>query len=145
MSAIVFKEDFAPVYLFSFQGEASAEEFDAYIASLDRVLTASRSTGRRFLMVFDATHAGSLPAPHRKRMGEWLKTNADDLRRLNVASIFIINSAVVRAILTGILWIQPLPNEYRIVPTLTEGLDVAADLLKVAGIALPAGLQAGLS
>lgn len=105
-----------PMVVFRFRGEPTDEDFEAYLRAMESLY----ERGERFAILFDARGTVQLSAKHRRRQAQWLKDNAERIRRFNVGSAFVIDSAFVRGLLTAIFWIQPMPSPHTVTETLAE-------------------------
>lgn len=115
---IVIDEREAPLYVVSFDGVTTDDQFRNY---LDHVLCITKR-GERHAMVYDATHAGWIPPSQRKLQADWMREH-DKLNRDTTAGLsFVLPSPLLRGVLTAILWLQPMPCPHSIVSTLDEGL-----------------------
>ena len=122
-----------PIVTVRFSGYISEPELDEYLAAMTNVVNRSENT----LTIVDARHAIRNPASQRKKQAEWLKTHEQRLRQYSLGTAFAITSPFVRGVLTAILWLQPLPNDYVVVATLEEAEAWAAKPLAGAGLAMP--------
>ncbi len=122
-----------PIVTVRFSGYISEPEFDQYLAAMTNVINRYEKT----LTILDARRAIRNPASQRKKQAEWLKTHEERLRQQSLGTVFVITSPFVRGVLTAILWLQPLPNEYAVVATLEEAEAWAARQLAAAGVAVP--------
>ncbi len=126
-----------PIVTVRFSGYISEPEFDQYLAAMTNVINRSEKT----LTILDARHAIRNPASQRKKQADWLKTHEARLRQYSLGTAFVITSPFVRGVLTAILWLQPLPNDYTVVATLEEAEAWAARQLAAAGIAMPSSMR----
>jgi len=124
-SRITINDGSAPVYVVRIEGVPTGEQFDAYLRQLTDIVL---RPGPRAL-IFDATTAGPTPAAHRKKQAEWMKRFENETRATTVGTAFVLPSALMRGILTAILWLQPMACPHVIVATLAEGLEWARERL----------------
>lgn len=101
------------------------------LASLEmcsRVLTSHGSD--LYATVLDNRKAGPLPATQRKMMAEYIERNALRSRSRCVGSAFISDSAVMRAMLTAILWLRKPEVETQVFGDLETGIAWARQRLR---------------
>ncbi len=85
------------------------------IASLEecnRVLNAHGNDP--YVMVLDNRKAGALPPTQRKLMAEYMEKHAVRARSRCVGTAFVSDSAVMRAMLTAIMWLRTPEVETRV-------------------------------
>jgi hypothetical protein len=108
MSRTRLDESRWPLVVLTAVGEQSDEDFDAYLADADRLLSRREHHG----VIFDARRAAPIGPKLRKRQVEWLRRNDLSLREYRVASGMVMSSAIQRGVFRAILWMQPLPYPY---------------------------------
>jgi hypothetical protein len=96
----------------------SDDQFRAYLAALSSMVT---GRGLRAL-VYDARLALPAPASQRRLQAEWMKLNEAAIRRGTAGLAFVIPSALVRGVLTAILWLQPLACPHVVTSSFDEGM-----------------------
>ena len=116
MPAIEEDESRFPLVVIRFNGVASDAEFEGY---LDRQ-SARIARDQVNAIVIDARRAGATPAKQRRRQAQWMREHAATLARWSVGTAFVIDSAMVRGLLTAILWVQPMPTPHVIVTTMEQ-------------------------
>ena len=122
-----------PIVVVTFSGFVSEPEFDAYLASMTRII----NRGQKTLTILEARRAIRNPASQRKKQADWLREHREQLRQNSLGTAFVITSPFVRGTLTAILWLQPLPNEHTVVATMAEAEAWADEQLRAAGITPP--------
>lgn len=133
---IITNERFWPVVLHTFEGNLSESEFDCYIDRLDAILGRKRS----YVTVVDTTPVGLTSRLQRSKQADWIKRNTENLKNTSLGTAFVIASPVVRALLSAMLWIQPLPHPYVVTETLADALLWSCRQLQTAGVQIPLGL-----
>ena len=105
-----------PIVRVTLGREGNDGDFQAYLADSDRVL----QDGRPYALVYDALGGYGLSPVQRRLQTEWIQRNHTTLHQLCVAGAFAITSSAVRGALTAILWVAPLPFEFRTFGTALE-------------------------
>ncbi len=126
---------FMPIFMVVHEGQLTDQEFADYLAETERSLYGPES--RKRVLIQDARNAGQSPPTQRKMQAEWLKKHEARLRNIALGTAFVIDSALVRGILTAILWLQPLPMPHEVCGTIEEALDWADKRLKENNIEAP--------
>ncbi len=129
MSPIRIDTSRFPLVVVTFLGPATDEEFRVYLDEL----TTTRARGRS-AWVFDATSAGRTPANQRRMQAEWLSDNEALLRETSLGSAFVIDSPIVRGVLTAILWMSPIVGGHAVFAHYGEAEQWAIDRLREAGL-----------
>jgi len=126
--SIVIQNSLAPVYVVTFTGKVSDQEFRAHLAALSAII---ERPGSRAL-VYDARLAQPAPASQRQLQAEWMKGNDAAIRRATAGIAFVVPSAIVRGALTAILWLQPLACPHRVTANFEDGFRWARQQLAAA-------------
>lgn len=129
MAAIEIDESRWPMIVVTFTGNATEAEFDDYLRRMSEFLQRSEP----YVTVLDATRSDVTPATQRRKQADWLRAREASLRRHSAGTAFVISSAVVRGVLTAILWMQPLPQQHVIVATRAEATKWAREQLRSRG------------
>lgn len=116
MGSIKFDHSDFPLVRVTFVGDATNEEFAAYLAEMGQLFLRRKPNAT----VLDAREAGMTPATQRRMQAEWIREHEDDLRRFSRGTAFVISSPVIRGALTAILWLQPMPQPHVVVATVAE-------------------------
>jgi len=125
-SSIEVREDLAPLYVITFVGVPTDAQFDAYLEKLTRITTRIDSRA----LIYDASNAGGTPPSQRKKMAEWMKRYEAQVRAGTVGTAFVLPSAIMRGVLTAILWVQPMACPHHVVATMAEAKSWCNDRLK---------------
>lgn len=99
-----------PLVVYTASGAQSDEDFEAYLADADRVLSRRERHG----VIFDARRAIPIGPKLRKRQVEWLRQNDRQVRAQCVALGMLFSSPVQRGVFRAILWMTPLPCPYSV-------------------------------
>jgi len=124
-----------PIVISTIYGQDHSEQAlkDAYDA-----WTSFMHRGPHVLIIdMTAGNAGATAA-QRAKVAEWLEANDSLLKaKKQLAHIMVVNSAVVRGIITAVFWVRPPVNPHHVVSTLDEAVDLAGATLKQAGVLVP--------
>lgn len=115
-----------PVVVLTFHGVFSDATFDDY---LDRLTEIARRPGVRAL-VYDIRASGVVPASQRRKMAEWMKRYQLLTVTGTAGMAFVVESAIVRGILTAILWMQPMACPHTVVADLETGIRWCEETLR---------------
>jgi hypothetical protein len=99
-----------PLIVYTAIGDQTDEDFDAYLADADRVLSRQERHG----VIFDARRASPIGPKLRKRQVDWLRENDRRLRARCVALGMLLSSPIQRGVFRAILWMNPLPYPYSV-------------------------------
>ena len=99
-----------PLVVYTALGDQTEEEFEAYLADADRVLSRRERHG----VIFDGRRAAPIGPKLRKRQVEWLREHDRQLRAQCVALGMLLSSPVQRGVFRAILWMNPLPYPYSV-------------------------------
>jgi hypothetical protein len=135
MPAIHIDASRHPIVVVTFVGAATDAEFQDYLASMENMMVMRRGTN---CTILDATRAGNTPALQRRMQADWLKRNEELLRKHSAGTAFVINSPLVRGLLTAILWMSPMATPHTVVASLDEAERWAAAQLRARGVEPPA-------
>jgi hypothetical protein len=119
-----------PLLLVTFEGAATDAEFEAYLAAMSALLERRMITAT----VLDARRASGAGAAQRRRQAEWMKEHAALMRQYSAGTAFVIESALVRGVLTAILWLQPMESPHIVVATLSVARVWAKQRLRERGV-----------
>jgi len=133
---------FMPIFMVVHEGVLTDREFKDYLRDVERTLYGPDAKMR--VLVQDARTSGQVPAIQRKMQADWLKQHEARLRDLTLGSAFVIDSALVRGLLTAILWLQPLPMPHEVCATIEGALDWADTKLKDRGLAVTPALRSAV-
>ena len=114
--SIDVREDLAPIYFISFIGVPTDAQFDGYLEKLTRITMRLEPRA----LIYDASASGATPPSHRKKMAEWMKRYEAQVRAGTVGTAFVLPSAIMRGVLTAILWVQPMACPHAVVATVAE-------------------------
>ncbi len=137
MNTITFDESRWPLVVVRYDAKVDENEFEELLSRLDKNVRKAASARQKTALIYDSTSGYQASPRIRKRQAEWMKANAE-ATRLNCAGIgFVINSSLVRGVLTAILWLSDMPAPYTVVGTLAEAEDWCEKELGAHGVTLP--------
>jgi hypothetical protein len=121
-----------PVVIVTPPASVSNEQLDHFFAAFDRDV-ASRK--RRYSIVLDLRRCQGMPAAQRKMLTDRMQRGEDRARVFCVASALVFESALLRSLLTAIMWVREPPNPVKIFATVDEGAEWASRLFDEAKVA----------
>jgi hypothetical protein len=93
-------------------------EFASYLSELGEQLARAERANEHLALIIDTLGATrAAPASQRRMQADWVKTNFERSRDHCAGVAFVINSPLVRGILTAILWMQRMPNPHCVFAT----------------------------
>jgi len=107
-----------PIVTVTFDGDTTDEAFGKYLADMTSLVLDRRL---QTLTILDARKATAVSAAQRRAQAVWLRDNARLLARYSLGTVFVIESSIIRGVLTAILWLQPMPGPHIVVPSLALG------------------------
>ena len=107
-----------PLVVASFIGQPSDEAFAAYLDILERNLHDTIARGLKTAVLVDTT-LGPLPASTKQRrmQADWLGQHERILRAGCAGTGFVVQSPVVRGVMTAVMWMHDLPQAHAIFAT----------------------------
>ena len=121
-----YDESYAPVVLLHVTGPSTNEEILERIEYLKAVLKRKQPLA----LVFDATDAEPINAHQRRMWSQWLATDEKVIRAWMTGCAFVVTSAIMRGVFTGIFWIWPPPMPYVFTGTRPEAIAWANERLR---------------
>lgn len=118
----IIKLDWAPLLCLRPIGNPSDQELVDSLQTITGLLEAERRLQRRAVMIVDMRKAEALSAPQRRTASEWMKKNMVLYKQSILAGVFIIDSPVIRGVLTALLWLSPMELPYEVVGNLDEAV-----------------------
>ena len=119
MKYATFEQDTFPNIIIRFSADTPNEEqFEEYLTEMKEIY----DTKSGFRLIFDATISGFLPSKQRIRQGKWLAENNDLIKEKCLKHYYIVNSAIVKIVLNGILLVNKPPIPYAVFKTVDEAL-----------------------
>src|SRR5262245_57686836 len=104
------------------------------------------ASGKRYALVAAyRADAGFMKASERKLVTDWWSTRKLRIQAMNVVTVTVLPSAMLRGGLTAILWVVQPSLRILSAATIDEGIRIAAAELRAAGIPLSTALQARIA
>jgi hypothetical protein len=139
-AAIVIDERSWPIITGTWFGATTETLVTQYFAHSAAQL-ARAGVGQRRIVILTDTYATKPPsAKVRQRIGELSRTQVEASRPRVLANYTVIESALIRGVVTALSWIDPSMADTKNVPSFEAGLAGALAELKAAGIPVPARL-----
>ncbi|UJR78974.1 hypothetical protein [Sandaracinus amylolyticus] len=139
-SSVVIDTRAWPVVIATWFGEPTETLVDRYFESHAEVVGRARTNRERFVLITD-TFATGAPSPKaRKRIVDLTAAQAADVARLTLRSFVVIESMLMRGVVTALAWIYPKMSESENVATITIALERAFAELDAARIPRPVGM-----
>lgn len=140
----ITKHESAPLNYVQMWGERTDAELMESLARLRAALVEDLQAGRKSVVLLDLRNAGVLTPEQRRSTAEWMKRVTDLFRRATFGTVFVVESALVRGVLTALLWFQPRGTPYEVVRDLDEAMRWAIACLDEAHVAVPSDLRRDL-
>jgi hypothetical protein len=100
------------------------------------------SRGERYALVAHyRLEAGMMRAADRKLVSDWWAARKLRIQSLNVLTVTVLPSAILRGGMTAILWVVQPAIPITSAATIDDAVRIAADGLRAAGVPLSAALQ----
>lgn len=121
-----------PVVVVTPPMSVSNDQLDHFFAAFDRDVVSRR---RRYCIVLDLRRCQGMPASQRKVLTDRMQRGEDRARMFCVGSALIFDSALLRSLLTAIMWVREPPNPVKVFATVDEGAEWAVKLLDATKVA----------
>jgi len=133
----VFKLEEIPLTCLRPSGQPSDEELVDSLQRITRLIEGEKHAQRKIVMIIDMRKAGALSANQRRVASAWMKESLRGWTQVVLGSVFVIDSPIVRGVLTALLWLQPLDMPYDVVGNLDEAVRWSIGRLEAARIRVP--------
>jgi len=107
-----------PLAVFTFGGQVTAEELEAYLKASERML----KRNEQYIGLVLTEKMSPLELPLMRRQAAWIKEHHAQLRDQSLGVALVIPSAMLRGVLKAILWLQPMPQPHSVTSTTEEAL-----------------------
>lgn len=107
-------------------------------------LSEDQRTGRKTVVVLDLRRSTVLTPSQRWMTAVWMKEVTPLFERTTFGTVFIVESALVRGVLSTLLWVQRGGTPYAIVRDQDAAMRWALERLDHAGVSLPGEVTANL-
>lgn len=112
-----------PLVMIRFLGEITEDEFDQYLRFLDFNVARTGAARAKIALLFDAREVGRVSPAIRRKQADWIRDNLDISRQNCAGFAYVLDSSMVRGMLTAILWLATMPADYTITATVREAED----------------------
>ncbi len=96
---------------------------------LERYANEVYARRQRYVTILDLRRSGDMPAAQRKMITDRMQQKEEAARLFAAGNVMIFDSALMRALLTAILWVRRPPTEMKIASTLEEAIEYARGFL----------------
>lgn len=127
-----------PLVTVRFVGDLLEDEFDAYLRFLNANMERTERESQMTAIVFDSRQVGRVLPSIRAKMTRWIQSNTAQTRRTCAGFGFVIDSQLVRGLLTAVLWVVPIPAPHAVTSTVTEAEDFLTNELEKHGVRITA-------
>ena len=122
-----------PLVVVTFDGDATDDEYRAYMNER----TAQLARREKHATILDGRTCGAMPPSQRKMQADWQREHAELVRQYTLGLAFLIQSPVLRGVLTAVLWMQPLSAPHHVAGTWPEAERWTIERLRAAGLSVP--------
>jgi hypothetical protein len=123
-----------PLVVQRFRKDVSAEDVELMIRQFELLFHG----GRRYaLLVCSDQNAVVMNATLRRRVSQWYRDCAEQVRRINVATAVVLESPLVRGAMTAFNWLVEPVVQQRNVATVREGLVYCIGSLEANNLPVP--------
>jgi hypothetical protein len=131
---IIVDSSLFPLVIQRFGSDVHDDDLEYMIRQFEVMLCG----GRRYaLLVYCGVNANVMTARQRRRVSEWYRACAEQVRRINVATAVVIESALARGAMTAFNWLVEPVAQQRNVATLREGFEYCIKSLEAHNIEVP--------
>jgi len=134
-----------PLLVVDFIGRPNDTQFSCYLNAMDAHIARCLAEGKHSVVLVDTLNATSpVSASQRKMQAEWMEKSFARSKETMRGMVFVIDSMLVRGVLTAILWLQKMPCEHAVFGTRSEAEAWALDQLRGAASDAQRSGSAGL-
>lgn len=122
LSPIVVDDDHAPLFVVRFSGRPTADEFEAYLDTLDAML----EDKDRYALMFVTAPGAKLPSHrHALRQATWISERKERIQARNAGVAFVLPSPLMRGFLRAVMAITPMHTAHEVFREESNGRDWA--------------------
>ena len=103
-------------------GQISNEELSAFLAQYSALIRAKRAP---YVIAIDLRRSSDMPAAQRKIITDYMQKQEEFARLYCRGTVLVFSSALMRALLTGILWVRKPATPLHVAATLDEASEWA--------------------
>jgi hypothetical protein len=137
----IIQLDWVPLTCVRPIGKPSDQELAESLQSITRVLAEEWGKQRKSVMIIDMRKAAPLSAPQRRTASEWMKNTMELFKQVVIGGVFVIDSPIIRGVLTALLWLQPMEMPYEVVRDLDDAVRWAIGRFDAAHVPVPPRLH----
>ena len=109
----------APIFVLRFEQPTAASDYARLMDATDRILERDEP----YALLYDGENA-SVPDPRLiRRLVSWSKSHREKIRRLGIASAFVVMNPLKRGAVRAILALEAVPTEVEVFDSESEALD----------------------
>ena len=141
-SVVVLDAQYWPVVFATWIDEPSEGAVTRYFEASDKLFVRARAARERFVLVTDTVHTKRPSAKVRKLIADKTEAQPKDAPELTMGSIIVVESALIRGVVTALTRILPRMRDSEIVGSITEAIHRALAIVDSKGMARPKALSA---
>jgi hypothetical protein len=118
----VTKHTVLPLTYVGMSANAQDRQHNRDLANFRAALSEDLRVGRKTVVILDLRRSSALSPSQRWMTGVWMKEVAPLFESTTFGTVFIVQSALVRGVLSTLLWVQPKGTPYAIVAELDSAV-----------------------
>jgi hypothetical protein len=96
-----------------------------------------------YVIIVDLHPKATIPgAAERQRIARWWLPRRELVNALNVCTVTVMPSELMRGALTAILWLVQPSNPYKVAANMRDGVELAIGVLREAGLPVTPAIEA---
>jgi hypothetical protein len=127
-----------PVVIQTMQAGYGVEDLDQMLREYEGLLKGAE----RYTIIVNFAELPSMNAAHRKRMAAWWLPRRELVRQKNILSVIVVESTIVRGMLTALYWLVQPPNPQKVAGTFAEAVKLCVEALERENIPINAAVKA---
>jgi hypothetical protein len=136
-SRVVLDTTHWPIVFATWFGEPTEPLVAKYFKQHDKTLQRARSTEQPFILVTDTFATKQPSAKARKLIADLTAAQPTDATKFTYASYIVIESALIRGVVTALRWILPRMADSESVDSVGKAIERSLALLDSKGVARP--------
>lgn len=136
-ASVVVDDGAWPIVVATWFGEPTVPLVDRYFEHHDGLLERARSAQQRIVLVTDTFATERASASVRRRIVERTQAQPRDAAQLTLKSYVVLDSAIMRGVVTALAWVYPALGQSENVGALSTALERAMGDLRAAGVTPP--------
>jgi hypothetical protein len=118
----VTKHTVLPLTYVGMSANAQDREYSRDLANFRTALSEDLRAGRKTVVILDLRRSSVLSTSQRWMTGVWMKEVAPLFESTTFGTVFIVESALARGVLSALLWVQPKGTPYALVADLDSAV-----------------------